>query len=211
AETALSRAGVGFFPIGTPLANDAGLEAVTGPRDPARAKQLLARAGYKGERVVLLSPADFPVVEALAQVTRDVLVRCGMNVDYVSADWGTVISRRNSREPVERGGWSVFCTYGDGVTSSMPATNNPLRGDGAKAWFGWPTAPRMEELRSAWADATDLAAQRQLGEEMQRVAFDEVMYYPAGQWFPPTAFRSNVRDLLKSPFPIFWNARKTDT
>ena len=210
-DASLSRTGVGFFPLGTPLANDAGLAAVTSRRDVDLARRRLKEAGYRGERVVILSPSDFPVVEALAQMTRDLLSRCGMNVDYVTADWGTVIARRNSREPVERGGWSIFCTYGDGLTSSMPATNNPLRGDGAKAWFGWPDVPRIEELRAAWYEASDLETQRRLAMDMQRVAFDEVMYYPAGQWFQPTAFRINLKGLLKSPFPLFWNVRKSDT
>jgi peptide/nickel transport system substrate-binding protein len=209
ADSPLARTGVGVFPAGTPLANDAGLSVLTKPRDPDLAKRLVAEAGYRGERVVLLSPSDFPAVQAIAEVTHAVLVKCGIDVDYVSADWGTVIARRNSREPVERGGWSLFCTYGDGLTLSTPSDNDPLRGDGAKAWYGWPNIPRLEELRSAWYDAPDLAAQRRIAEEIQRVALDEVVFYPIGQWVQPTAYRTDLTGVIKSSFPLFWNVRRT--
>ncbi len=208
AETDLARTGVGVFPAGTPLANAAGLDVLTGPRDVDLARRRVREAGYRGERVVLLSPSDFPVVQAVAQVTRDVLVRCGIEVEYVSTDWGTVIARRNSREPVERGGWSLFCTYGEGLTLATPAKNDPLRGDGAKAWYGWPSIPRLEELRSAWYDAPDLAAQRRIAEDIQRTALDEVAFYPIGQWVQPTAYRADLAGVLKSPFPLFWNVAR---
>lgn len=207
-ETKLARTGIGVFPFGTPLANDAGLDVLTRPRDFDLAKRLVVQAGYRGERVVLLSPSDFPVVQAIAQVTREVLVRCGMNVDYVSTDWGTVIARRNSRETVERGGWSMFCTYGEGLTLSTPAKNDPLRGDGAKAWYGWPDIPRLEELRGAWYDAPDLRAQRRIAEQIQLVALDECVFYPVGQWVQPTAYRIDLTGVLASPFPLFWNVSR---
>jgi peptide/nickel transport system substrate-binding protein len=41
-----------FFTCGGPMANDAGSEALTGPRDFDKAKKLIAEAGYKGEKIV---------------------------------------------------------------------------------------------------------------------------------------------------------------
>jgi hypothetical protein len=32
-------------------------------------------------------------------------------------------------------------------------------------------------------------------------------YVPWGEWFQPTAFRKNVRDVLKFGAPIFWNVK----
>jgi peptide/nickel transport system substrate-binding protein len=39
-----------FFTCDTPMANDAGSAALTGPRDFEKAKKLVAEAGYKGEK-----------------------------------------------------------------------------------------------------------------------------------------------------------------
>ena len=139
----------GIFTPGTPLASDAGIEALTGPRDLAKARRLVAEAGYNGEKVVILDPTDFPVVNAIAQVTRSLCVSLGLNVEYAATDWGTVVSRRTNRESVEKGGWSIFLTYGDGYTFSNPATYTALWGTGEKAWFGWPTSPRIEARSDA--------------------------------------------------------------
>jgi peptide/nickel transport system substrate-binding protein len=46
-----------------------GSEALSGPRDYDRAKKLVAEAGYHGEPVVLLDPADIPQLHAEAAVT----------------------------------------------------------------------------------------------------------------------------------------------
>jgi peptide/nickel transport system substrate-binding protein len=207
-ETALSRTGVGVWGPGTPLATDAGMAVLTGPRDVALARKLVVEAGYKGERVVLLSPSDFPVVQAVAQVTRDVLQRVGINVDYVSADWGTVVSRRTNKQPVSDGGWSIFCTYGDAQSYSNPATHTGIWGNGAKGWFGWYASERMEALRNGWFEAPDLAAARAVGRDIQLLVWQDAPYVPVGQWFQPIAHRADLSGILRSALPIFWNVRR---
>ena len=56
--------GIGLFGAGTPLASDAGIEVLRGPRDYAAVRQALARAGYHGETIVVLDrrPTDPSVV-----------------------------------------------------------------------------------------------------------------------------------------------------
>jgi peptide/nickel transport system substrate-binding protein len=208
-DTSMYRTGVGAFALGSPLANTAGIEVLTGKRDIELAKRLVAESGYKGERVVLLSPSDYPSLQAIAQVTRDIYERVGLNVDYVSADWGTIISRRASKEPVERGGWNTFVTSAEGFNHANPVGNNMTRGLGVKGWFGWPTSPRLVSLRDAWLDAPDMAAQRQIAAEIQTTVWDEVPYIPVGQWFQPIAHRANVTGIIDGPSPFFWNVSKS--
>ncbi len=43
---------------------------------------------------------------------------------------------------------------------------------------------------------------------MQRVALEEVPYLPTGQHFNPTAYRTNLQDIVRASFPIFWGVRK---
>ena len=43
-----------FFTCGTPMASNAGSEALTGKRDFDKARKLIADAGYKGEKIILL-------------------------------------------------------------------------------------------------------------------------------------------------------------
>jgi peptide/nickel transport system substrate-binding protein len=201
------RQGVGFFPPGTPMASEVGLEALTSPRDYDKVKRDLAAAGYKGEKVVLIAASDFPSLNAMAQVGRDMLVKSGLNVDYVSTDWGSVVQRRASREPVERGGWSVFFTFFAGLDFINPASHLGLRGNGPNAWFGWPTMPRIEELRNAWLEAPDLEVQKRLAAEIQAEAFKEVPYLPVGQYFQPWAYRRGITGVLTG-MPLFWNVQR---
>ncbi len=208
ANSPLAQAGVGVFTPGTPLASDAGMEKITGKRDLAAARRLVAESGYKGERAVIMAPTDFAVINAMAQVTAQVCRDIGINVDYVATDWGALVQRRASREPVEKGGWSIFCTYGDGFTFSNPAVYTALWGMGERAWFGWYNSPKMEALRDAWFDAPDLATQQRLGREMQILALDEVPFVPLGLWRQPIARRANVTGILKATRPLFWNVKK---
>ena len=61
-----------------------------------------------------------------------------------------------------------------------PAINYPLRGIGEKAWFGWPTDAKMEELRNAWFDATEPGEQKKLIDEMQKHGWEVGAVHPDG-------------------------------
>ncbi|HEY4250333.1 MAG TPA: ABC transporter substrate-binding protein [Roseomonas sp.] len=206
-DRSLWREEVGFFPPDTPMANDAGMAALTSPRDMDKVKRDLAAGGYNGERVVLIAAADFPSLNALAQVGNDMLTKAGVNVELVSTDWGTVVQRRSSREAPARGGWSMFFTFWAGLDMFNPGVHQSLRGNGPQAWFGWPTIPKLEELRTAWFEAADLAAQQQIAHQIQETAFQEVPYLPLGQYFQATAYRRSVTGVLKG-LPVFWNVEK---
>ena len=201
------RDDVGFFAPGLPMASDAGLDALTGPRDVERSRREIAAAGYGGEPVVVLAPSDYPRINALALVAADLLQRCGLNVELQSTDWGSVIRRRASKAPPAEGGWSVFFTTFSGIDMSSPATNLALRGNGADAWFGWPTAPRLEALRDAWLAAADADAQRRIAADIQLQAFVDVPFLPLGQFVQPTVRRRELVDALQT-LPLFWNIRR---
>ena len=204
-DHALWRDGVGVFCPGTPLANTAGLGALTGPRDPAKVKADLAAAGYQGERVAVLVPTDVPALQAMAAAGVTMLQQAGLTVDAQAMDWGTVLSRRTSQAPVDQGGWSVFFTAFAGTDMLNPANHLPLRGNGLDAWFGWPTAPALEDLRAEWFADPDLAAQQATAAKLQQQALTDVPYIPLGQYLQPTAYRASLQGVLNG-FPLFWNA-----
>ena len=199
---------VGYFCPDTPLASDVGMAALTGPRDLDAVRRDLGAAGYRGERVVLLAPQDIPSTKALAEVTADVLKRVGINLDVQAMDWATLVQRRVKTEPVAQGGWSIYQTSWAGVDQLNPAGHVFLRGNGRAAAPGWPTSPRLEELRDAWFQAPDLPAQQAIAAEMQRQAFIDVPYIPLGQTISPTAYRANLSGVLDG-LPLFWNVKRS--
>jgi peptide/nickel transport system substrate-binding protein len=199
---------VGVFTPGTPLASDAGLEPLTSPRSLDRARSLMREAGYTNQLMRLIGPTDILAPSAITQVMADLLRRLQVNADIVLTDWGTVVQRRASREPLERGGWSMLLTAFSSTDFMDPAGHFPLRGNGTQAWPGWPTIPRLEELRDAWFDAPALEAQQAIARDMQRVAMQEVPFIPVGAYKSVTAFRRNLVDRVPG-FAIFWNLRRT--
>ena len=197
----------GIFACDTPLANEVGSEILK-TRNLERARQALAAAGYKGEKVVLLAPGDYPQINALSLVTADLLKRLGMNVELVSTDWGTVVQRRASREPPDKGGWNVFHTTSGGADLILPATNLYLRANGANAWFGWPEDAEIERLRAAWLAAPDEAAGKRLGEQLNARSMQVMAYIPLGFYWQPSVWRRNVTGVFRSPTTVFWNIGK---
>ena len=207
-DTSLWSVPCGFFPPTSPLANDAGMSAVTGKRDYDAVKKALIDAGYQGEKVVLMVPSDQPQNKALSDVAADMLKRVGVNVDYQSTDWGMVVQRRALTKPPADGGWNLFVTGFSGLDFFIPASHLPLRANGKGAWFGWPDDPKIEALRTAWFNAPDLDAQKKIGIDIQAEAFETVPYYPLGVAQLPTAFRNDIAGVPEG-FPIFWGVHRT--
>ena len=198
----------GLFAPTMPMSNKAGLERLTSPRHVARAKQMIAESGYKGEPVMIMSPSDQPVLKEMSEVARALFISIGLNVDLQAMDWGSVVTRRASQKPVGQGGWGAFITVMSPLTAANPGSMLSLRGNGRKGWFGWPTDPRIEELREAWFDAPDLAAQKKVAEQIQVQFFESVPFLPLCRMLQPMAFRSDIRDVVSAAFPVFWGVRR---
>ena len=173
--------------------------------DPERARQLLKESGYDGRPIVVLDPADSPYAHAPALVTTEALRRIGGNADLQAMDWSTMVSRRAKKEPPAQGGWNIFHTWATSFDTMTPAVSSVIGGAGEKSWFGWPTMPEVERLRTEWVTLTDEARRKQVAEQVQRLVYDEVPYVPWGQFVVPGAFRKNVKGLLQFGATLLWN------
>ena len=204
---AMFDATCGVFTPGTPNATKAGLEPLLGPRSLDRARALMNAAGYTGQPMRLIGPTDILAPSALTQVAADLFRRLGFNMDLALSDWGTVIQRRASREPLDKGGWSALLTSFSSFDFTDPAVHPTLRGNGLQGWPGWPTLPKLEALRDAWFDAPDAASRKAVCADIQRVAMEEVAFIPVGAYLQPTALRRNLVDRVPG-FAIFWGIRQ---
>jgi peptide/nickel transport system substrate-binding protein len=205
-DTSLWTVPCGFFPPISPLANDAGMSVLTGKRNYEAVKKALEVAGYQGEKLVLIVPTG-GVTKPLCDVAADMLKRVGMNVDYQTMDVATWVQRRTVTKPPAEEGWNLLCTGFPGLDFLNPATHLALRGNGKMAWVGWPDDPKIEELREAWFDAPDVAAQKKIGVEIQLHAFQNVPYWPLGLQQDSTAYRRDIAGVLEG-FAKFWNVRR---
>ena len=197
----------GCFLPGTESWSDAGLDRL-GPKSPDAVRRMLKDAGYAGEKLLLMHPTDQPFYDAMSQVAAAALTKCGLAIDDAAMDWGTVVQRRNSKQPIDAGGWSLFCTSFPAADYLDPLSAPALRGNGGSAWNGWPTDDKLEQLRDRWLDAADPAERRRLAAAMQVEALDNAQLIPLGQYFQSAAWRRELSGFLKGPAPVFWNVRK---
>ena len=194
-----------MWPCGTAYGIETGPK---GPGDLAKAKAMLKDAGYTGEKVVILSPSDLPSIGPFGDVTADLLKKLGMNVELVQTDWGTVVQRRASKEPIDKGGWSIFHTWWPSNTIANPATNPTLRGQGQQGWFGWYKNDRVEQLAAAWLVAPTEAEQARLAAAIQDESMQQVPIVPLGRYFIRTAYRADLTGFVRSSVSLPWGVRR---
>jgi len=203
----LYSTGVGVYTPGSSYASRAGMEPLLSPRSIDRARALRRAAGYDGGTMRLIGPTDILAPSALTQVAADMFSKLGFNLDLALSDWGTVVQRRASKEPVEKGGWSALLTALNSTDAADPGLHPLLRGNGTQGWPGWPTIPELEQLRDSWFNAEDPGERHRLADEMQRVALNAVAFIPVGAYLQLTALRRNLIDRVPG-FAIFWGLKR---
>jgi peptide/nickel transport system substrate-binding protein len=203
----LWRDNVGPFPVGSPLASDAGMEALTSPRDINAAKAAIAAAGKGSAPVVALHATDVSNQNALMSVGVDMLQKVGFKVEDATSDWGTLLQRRQNKGLPAQGGWNALVALFSGMEFNTPAGHLLLRTNGDNAWFGWPKSEKLEALRDAWFEAPSLDAHKAIARDIQVQFFQDVPYVPLGQYFVDSAYRKGLVDIRKG-IPIPLNVRR---
>lgn len=190
---------------GGPYTSDANSERMTG-HDPAKARALLAEAGYDGTPLVVMHPTDDKFQDDIVSVLVQQLREAGFEVDDRRIDVATMFSWRTSKEPVANGGWHIFHTGWSGIDLMNPATNVFMTGACDKAWFGWPCDSEMQELRAAFFAAATEEERHDIAVRMQARAQDVVPYVNGGQRMQMSAWRKAVTGIIEAPVPVLWNA-----
>ena len=197
-----------FLPCGTPYGQTPAHNHISDTPDLAKARAMVKESGYNGEKVVIINPVDFPTIRPMGQITHELLKSIGINSDLVETDWGTVLQRRGSREPVEKGGWSIFHTWWQAIGITTPATSGYMRGQGAGGWFGWYGNATVEDLTAQWLAADAEADRVRLAAAIQNVVAEDVPAVPLGVFNIRTAYRANLTGVVEGCAPFPWNVRR---
>jgi peptide/nickel transport system substrate-binding protein len=199
---------IGVYLPGSPFETKAGMQHL-GPKSPADIKAMLKSAEYANERLVLLHPTDNVTTDLMIQIIARRLTEAGFIIDDQIMDVATFVQRRNSRETVEKGGWSLLLATAPAADMVSPLINLALR-TGAAAWNGWPVEnPALEAVREQWIDSGDAAEQKRLAARIQETTLEDVLYVPLGHFVRNSAWRSNVSGILKCNVPVMWNVSKS--
>ena len=190
-----------YFVCGTPYGTEAGTESLR--QDFAKARQLMAEAGYKGEKLTFVSTHEIGPLGQMAEVAYDALKKSGMNVDMVWTDWGTI-----GKLLYKRDAWNLFLTGAPGAITFDPLTNvGTDESCEGKNFVGWPCDLEVEKLRAAFIEAGPADRTAAL-DKLHRALVDSAPYAVLGQYDSLTAQRTSVTGLLDSPVIVYWNIDK---
>jgi peptide/nickel transport system substrate-binding protein len=170
----------------------AGADAFRTP-NAAKSKEILAAAGYKGEKVVVLVPTDVTYLNAAALMTAQTMKSIGLNVETQSMDWSTLGARRAKKDPPAAGGWSVYATVAGEFDADTPITHAYLSAACGNSLPGWVCDKELDQLRAAWVRELSPAKRKAIVEQMQRRAYEVAPYVPFGQYNPAYAVRKSVK------------------
>ena len=183
-----------------------------GEPDLRLAEQLFAASGYAGTPIVMLDPIDSPILSNITAVTLSQMRKIGLMVQSVRVDTATMLSRRASTNPPDRGGWNLFPGLSLGVELDNPLTSFPLASpcraaasDVRPGWYGWPCDPEIEALRLKWAMTADVAESTRIIAQLEQAASLSLPFIPIGRIFTPIAYRRTVTGLPEMPVPVVWN------
>ena len=167
-------------------------------KNQAKAKKLLADAGYKGQVVTLLTNKDYSSMYNAALVVQEQLKAVGMNAELQVVDWPTSVQtymKPGTNWNIFFSGWGTQPALGALATMAFlappGAQYQPKDGkddpDVLAAWRDMNNMPSKEERKAAFG-------------RMQAAVLEKAYVFPFGSLTKVQASRSNVEGYV--PFRI---------
>ncbi|CAH1648507.1 Peptide/nickel transport system substrate-binding protein [Hyphomicrobiales bacterium] len=168
--------------------------------NPEKAKALLKEAGYKGEKVVLLTTRDIPRAYTTALVMSEQMKAAGINAELLVLDWPTALGMSVN----ESKGWNFFFTTWITVTAQGGAQS--LRNLADPSNVHKPVGNKSDEefmkQFNILSSSPDLEKRKEAFAKAQARVFDQVMAIPFGAIPKIQATRANVEGYIP-----FFNTR----
>ena len=170
-------------------------------KDMAKAKKLLAEAGYKGEEIVILTDSTIANHQSTGVVAAEQLKKAGINVKLNTVDWPTAFNLRAKPD-----GWSLW-TLGFGIepyegpynVTSFFATD--YEGKGAQ----WMADPELQRANRVLNTALTLEERKKGFADFQKRFFEFVPAIKVGDLGRYMAARSNVQNFAAGRIPRMWD------
>lgn len=169
------------------------------PHDPARARELLAEAGYpQGFSATLVLPANYPFHVRTGEILAAQLARVGIRLTLQLVDWPTWLDR----------------VYGQGdfdltvighVGRTDPALTLSFYGEARRDYYfrrGWEN-PELHELLRQGAVVSDPARRAEIYAQAQYIIAHEVVNVFLQAPHRIVAFRENVRGITLLTLYVF--------
>jgi peptide/nickel transport system substrate-binding protein len=185
ANADFGAADLSMGPPGTIWYSTAGSQYLNGGIE--KAKQLLAKAGYKGEKIKFIVLRPEPTHYRADITLSEAMKAAGMNVELVLYDLGTWAAAR--REPDQM---DIFSTENASFDPMNWQTFFGGKWPGEKT--GFPSIPETEQLFQQLSSEVDFNKRFALNEKLQEVLYKNVAVVPAGYHYRLNTRRTEVQD-----------------
>ena len=187
---------------GSPYYTDAGKEHYN-QKNVAKAKQLLAESGYKGEKLILLTNKDYTSMYNGSLVMAEQLKAVGINAELLIHDWPAALAKSQQ----ENQGWNYFFTGWTSVIGQggLPSLRNLTDPNNVHKPKDNKSDTVLMENWNAGLRAKTLEERKGFFAKSQQRIFDQALALPFGLIPKVAAVRSNV-DGFQNFFTIrAWN------
>ncbi len=202
-----------FSVCGSLLGTEVGSEPYR-KTDVAKAKQLLAEAGYKGDPVVVVGTPQLPIINIMTQLLAQRLRDAGMNVDMQMGDWATIYTRMNTPHLHARPRL-VECRRHllAGRHRLQPAdqlgARHLLRPRIPPAAWAGPAMPRATPCARPSSRLPTRPRARPRSRRSSARMWQFIPFVPAGQFDQQNAYSKNISGVLSGYVIIYWNMEKS--
>jgi peptide/nickel transport system substrate-binding protein len=169
--------------------------------DPKKAKELILKSGYKGEKIRFLALPYGETWTRWAEAIRQNLIEAGVNVDLVTSDvagYNQKISDWDYDLSM-----SFLYQYGDpaaGVARTY-ISSNIVKGNPFSNIEGY-SNPEVDKLFAEAATATPDSKRQELYTKVQKILVEDVPVAWQTEMQFPTIYRCNVKNLIKTAIGI---------
>lgn len=182
-----------YYPKGTAWYSTGGAKLYN-QKNPALAKQLLAKAGYKNEPLRIICTKEYEYMYNIGITAAAQLKDAGFNVDLQVYDWATVLDRRGKPDM-----YDAFVT-GHGFVPD-PSLITIL----SSQYPGWWDSPEKNDLVAKFNSTTQSAARKQIWDKLQELIYTQVPVIRVGQEKLFDVATAKLVNYWPSVWPSFWN------
>jgi peptide/nickel transport system substrate-binding protein len=189
------------FPT-SPYYSQAGKEAYN-QKNKDKAKKLLQEAGYKGEKLILLTNKDYVAMYNASLVMSEQLKAVGINAELLVHDWPAALDKSVK----ETAGWNYFYTGWTTVVgqTGLPSLRNLTNPNNVHKPKNNQSDTQLMEFWNAGLNSKSLADRVQYFAKAQQRIFDEALALPFGVMPKVAATRANVEGFQNFFLPRAWN------
>lgn len=187
-----------YYYCGTPNGDDTDVgDKYYNINDKDLARRMMAEAGYNGETITVLTPNDYATITPIGQFMKQEMEDMGFVVDQPNRDWATVVTVFTTKE-----GWDANASWSGWAVTSDPINDEQAAGNTAF----WPTIPKLQDLRLAWAKEVDPGKKRAIRMEIETMLYEQVVVVGLGIHFQIVPYTTDLKNLLVKDVLLYANA-----